>query len=62
MFKDYLPFLLGGEVIIATTGEASTYYMQIQGQVLAQQESDPFEASGSGVSDFLACHTLCARV
>jgi RHS repeat-associated protein len=74
------------EVIVATTGGASTHYVQIQGQVLAQQESGawayvlpdhlgsvrqlvgadgqvtlaqsfdpfgvPFEASGSGESDF----------
>ena len=30
----------GPEVIVATTDGASTYYVQIQGQILAQQESD----------------------
>jgi RHS repeat-associated protein len=38
---EYVLDVAGGlpEVIVATTGGASTYYVQIQGQILAQQDS-----------------------
>ena len=54
---EYVLDVAGGlpEVIIATTGGASTYYVQIQGQVLAQQEAGAWAASACCRITWAAC-------